>query len=274
MRIVLVSLFILLYAASTQAAEQLHDLPYGADPLQTLDVYLPAVAQDDAPVIVMVHGGAWRIGDKSNPQVWQRKVDHWGDRGAVFVAVNYRLMPAADPLIQTMDVARALAYVQDHAPEWGANPDRIALMGHSAGAHLVALLGADQVLADSQGARPWLGTVALDTIGYDIAAIMRATPSRLHSYAFGPDPDFWESASPMARLGADAAPFLLVCSQARDRACPEARGFADQAAALGVAATVLPQPMNHRALNAGLGAPGGYTDAIDAFLSDIGLWGG
>jgi len=123
-------------------ARVLRDLPYGGDAAQTLDVYLPDAAKD-APVIVMVHGGGWRTGDKASNTVWQNKAAHWLPRGSVFVSLNTRLLPEADPLTQAGDVARALGFVQGHAKDWGGDPDQVVLMGHSAGAHLVALLGAD-----------------------------------------------------------------------------------------------------------------------------------
>src|SRR6185295_4587727 len=117
------------------------DVSYGTFPRQRMDVYLPTGTRTGA-VIVMVHGGAWRIGDKSMPQMVGNKVARWVPRGDVFVSINYRMLPQADPLTQADDVARALAAVQARAASWGADPRRVILMGHSAGAHLVALLSA------------------------------------------------------------------------------------------------------------------------------------
>src|SRR5436305_5041373 len=98
------------------------DIAYGDDPLQKLDVYLPAKIPPHAAVILMVHGGAWMAGDKWSNGVVQNKVAHWVPKGYVFISANYRLVPKATPLEQTDDIAKALAYAQAHANEWGADP--------------------------------------------------------------------------------------------------------------------------------------------------------
>jgi arylformamidase len=121
----------------------LRDIAYGPDAAQRIDVYLPQQQPTNAPIIAMVHGGAWLFGDKSNSQVVENKANRWVGKGIVFVAINNRLVPAATPVQQTEDVARALAMIQREAKSWGADPMKVVLIGHSAGAHLVALLSAD-----------------------------------------------------------------------------------------------------------------------------------
>jgi len=105
---------------------------YGPDPLHKLDVYLPN-KPDKAPVIVMLHGGAWQSGDKRGRNIWHAKVAHWVPNGYIFISVNTRLRPIADPLEQTQDLAQAMAFVQSEVEKWGGDPDRIFLMGHSSG---------------------------------------------------------------------------------------------------------------------------------------------
>lgn len=73
-------------------------------------------------MIFMVHGGAWMIGDKGNKGVVDNKVKRWAPQGFVFISANYRLCPAADPLKQARDVARALAFAQSQAGSFGADP--------------------------------------------------------------------------------------------------------------------------------------------------------
>lgn len=248
------------------------DLAYGPDPAQRMDVYRPAAAPGGhAAVILFAHGGAWRIGDKRHGGVVAHKVAHWLRRGMLFVSVNYRLLPRADPLEQARDVARALALAQDQAASWGADPARFVLMGHSAGAHLVALLAADPGLATQQGARPWLGTVALDSAALDVVSIMQARHPRLYDRAFGHQPGFWREASPLHRLDGARAPLLLVCSSQRHDSCPQARRLAERATTLGGRAEVLPVDLNHAQINKTLGQPGRYTEAVDGFLQSLGL---
>lgn len=244
------------------------DVAYGPDRAQRLDVYCPHRARN-ATIVLMVHGGGWRIGDKAARGVAQAKAAHWNAQGRIVVAINYRLLPQADPLQQAADVARALAHVQREAPRWGGDPTRVVLMGHSAGAHLVALLAAAPELARAQGARPWSGTVALDSAAYDVEALMRRPHLRLYDQAFGADPRYWREASPTRRLHSAPAPMLLVCSSRRRQSCPQARDYARRAVDLGGLAQVLPVQLDHAAINAELGTEGHYTARVDAFLASL-----
>jgi acetyl esterase/lipase len=247
----------------------LRDLAYGPDPAQKLDVYRPSAAHG-APVLFLVHGGAWMIGDKANADVVDNKLDRWVPRGVLLVSVNYRMLPAQMALGQADDVAKALAFAQAHAAEWGGDPRRFVVMGHSAGAHLVALLAADPARAKRFGAKPWLGTVVLDSAALDVPAVMARQHFRFYDRAFGADPAQWRSASPLQALTATAPPMLLVCSQPRrDDSCAAARTFAERAHMLGVRAEVLPQDLGHGEINRELGLPGAYTDAVERFMASL-----
>jgi len=257
-------------AAPVAGVRRIADLPYGPDPRQRMDVYLPANART-APVLVMVHGGAWMFGDKAAASVVGPKIEHWvREQGFVLVSVGYRFVPQVDVAQQAQDVARALAAVQSQAPSWGGDPSRVVLMGHSAGAHLVALLAASAPLARQQGARPWLGTVALDSAALDTAALMERPHLRFYDRVFGADPAFWRRVSPTEQLAPGTAPLLLVCStQRRDGSCAQARAFADRVTARGGHAELLPQDLSHGAIDAELGLPGGYTSAVDGFIRSL-----
>lgn len=247
------------------------NLAYGSDPRQRLDVYIPANAQD-APAILMVHGGGWRRGDKQLWRVVKNKVAHWVGRGYLFVSTDYRLVPQADPVGQAHDVARALAFVEANLRSWGGDPARLVMMGHSAGAHLVALLTADPAIAAREGAKRWLGSIALDSGAMDVAQIMRARHWRLYDVAFGSDPAYWRRASPIDRLkGPPAEPILVVCSTRRRESCPQGRAFAAKITQLGGRAQVLLEDLSHAEINDLLGTPGAYTARVDAFLHSLGL---
>jgi len=244
------------------------DLSYGADPAQALDLYALPGLGDSRPIIVMVHGGAWAFGDKDYRGVVQAKLAHWLPRGYLFVSVNYRMLPAQPVSGQADDVARALAYVQAHARDWGGDPGRVTLMGHSAGAHLVSLLSADPARAQAFGAQRWLATVALDSGAFDVVAIMQRRHLGLYDRAFGADPQTWQALSPLHQLKAGAVPVLAVCStQRRDRPCTQAQDYTDRARALGVAGGVLPQDLDHGEVNKELGVEENYTRAVDQFLA-------
>lgn len=246
------------------------DIAYGSDPAQTLDLYRPTKATR-APILIMVHGGGWWRGDKANPAVVDNKVGHWIPEGYILASVNYRTVPKADPLAQAADVAEAVAFVQAHAGEWGGDPARVVLMGHSAGAHLVVLLAAAPQLAARAGVEPWLGTIALDSAAYDVVKIMRSRHLDLYDRAFGTDEQLWRAASPTLRLDRAPAPLLLACSTRRVDACPQAEAFAAKVRSMHGRAAILPLDMTHGDINGLLGTGGEYTGQVDAFLVSLGL---
>lgn len=243
--------------------------PWGTGTKRTMDVYTVSAASP-APVIVMVHGGGWRIGDKDNPGLAEPKAAHYNAMGYVFIAIDYPLLPEADPLTQAREVAHALAFIQQHAARWHGDGRRVVLMGHSAGAHIVSLLASSPELVREAGAAPWLGTVALDSAALDVGRIMRGPHFPLYDQAFGSNPDYWSKVSPLARLDARPAPMLLVCSSLRLESCPQARAFAAKVASLGGAVRVQAEALSHRDINITLGRPGAYTDGIDNFLRSLG----
>jgi arylformamidase len=246
----------------------LPDLVYGDDSQQRLDVYAPQHAKG-APVIFMVHGGAWKWGDKASSTVVENKVSRWVTRGFIFISVNYRLLPKAGPLQQAADVSRALSFAQARAGSWGGDPAKFILMGHSAGAHLVALLAAAPAAAKSAGVRPWLGTILLDSAALDVEPIMKAWHFRFYDEAFGGEPSFWQSASPLHVLSSPASPILAVCSSRRKDSCPQARAFAAKAASLGGKVSILEQDLSHRDINKELGAAGAYTTSVEDFMGSL-----
>ena len=246
------------------------DIAYGTHSEQRYDVYLPANAKPGAPILLMVHGGGWRRGDKASPGVVGEKAAHWLAKGYVFISVDYRLLPDADPLQQARDVAAAVASVQKRAPQWRADPRRLVLMGHSAGAHLVALLGAAPSLLAQAGALRPLAVVALDSAAMNVPELMTMPKlPDLYRDAFGSDPRFWAAASPYDQLNRRGLPMLIVCSSQRSDSCPQGRALADKARTLGVPMQVLPEDLRHGEINSTLGAPSAYTRAVTAWIDRL-----
>jgi arylformamidase len=257
-------------AASLPAGVRLlRNIAYGSDAQQAVDVYIPPDAAS-APMVVMVHGGAWFMGDKEARSVVENKVARWVPRGFIFVSVNYRMLPALDALDQSTDVAKALAFLQAHSTDWGGDASRLILMGHSAGAHLVALLAADPGRAYELGAKPWLGTVALDSAALDVVKVMESKHARFYDQAFGIDRARWRLASPVQVLNREAKPLLAVCSsQRRDKPCIQAAEYVAKAAEMGVKARVLQEDLSHGDINRDLGLAGPYTDAVEKFMGEL-----
>lgn len=245
----------------------IRDQAYGPHVRQRFDVYLPPAAQD-APILFMVHGGGWYTGDKARDAVIENKARHWLNKGYILVSSNYRLLPEADPLTQAGDVALAVSAVQHQAHSWGGDATRMVLMGHSAGAHLVTLLNSEPRLA-SMVSQPWLGTVALDSAAFDVAAIMQGRHLPLYDRAFGQDTRYWQNASPLHVLRNGVPPLLAVCSTRRSDACPQAEAYAARARQLAVTVRVLREDRSHGEINADLGADAAYTAQVDDFLSSL-----
>ena len=240
----------------------IRDVAYGSAGHQRFDVYSQQQASA-APVILMVHGGGWAYGDKNARGVVDNKVSHWVRAGFVVISVNYRMLPDAAPLEQARDVARAIAAAQAQAANWGGERSRFVLMGHSAGAHLVALLNAAPARAHE------LGAVALDGAAFDVGRIMRARHVPLFDNAFGSDPAEWEAVSPYQQLTREAPALLAVCSSQRRDSCTQAHRFEARAASLGARVQVLERELSHGDINQRLGEDGAYTDAVDAFLATL-----
>ena len=255
--------------------QRIADVPYGPDPAQRLDVYVPARATAGAsapraPVIFMVHGGGWRVGDKAMGRVVQEKVNRWVPKGFILISANYRMLPASPVSVQASDVQAALVAAQQRAGTWGGDPGRFILMGHSAGAHLVALLNARAPQAQREGAVPWLGSVALDSAVMNVPAAMRARHLRLYDDAFGSDPALWATLSPFHQWTVGAPPLQMVCSTQRaDQPCAQAKAMARHVRSQGGRAEVLPQALSHGEINARLGLDSDYTRAVEAFMGSL-----
>jgi acetyl esterase/lipase len=125
------------------AARGPRDVAYGPDPRHKLDLYLPDGAGPDAKprkTLIFIHGGGWRRGNKDRYGFVGRA---FADAGYVVVLINYRLYPRARFPGFVEDAARAVAWVRENVRRHGGDPEHIYLMGHSAGAHIAALLALD-----------------------------------------------------------------------------------------------------------------------------------
>jgi len=126
---------------STASAADPVSVQYGKDPKQSLNVYRSPVESKDKllPVVIWVHGGGWRTGEKDN-RAGINLCQKWARAEMVVVGLDYRLSPAVVHPAHVEDVAAGIAWVHNHIAEYGGDPTRVFLLGHSAGAHLVALV--------------------------------------------------------------------------------------------------------------------------------------
>jgi arylformamidase len=245
------------------------DVPYGLDAAQKYDVYLPSSAVN-APIIVMVHGGAWTSGDKQGNDVAEAKAGYFVAKGYIFVSLNYRLLPKSDPLIQAADVARGIANIQTNATKWGGDKNKIVLMGAGAGGHLAALLSSNPSLASDQGATIWAGAVVLETAALNVPTLMSTSHDNAYDTAFGSNLEFWEDSSPTHLVDASGVPILVVCStESGEDTCSKASAFKQAADAQGVNVTVSPQNVDPGQVNSRVGVSTSYTDTIESYIDSI-----
>ena len=233
----------------------------GADlDLTSLDVYLPAGC-GPAPVVVWVHGGGWRIGDKSKGEV-ARKAALVNGLGAALVSVNYRLSSPDNEVRwpdHGDDVAEAVTWVATRGGRHGLDPERLSLVGHSAGGQLVADVATNPSLLARAGGSPAAVdcVVVLDT-NLDFTA-RRASTDPVVDGAFGQDPSVLADASPteqVRRHGAPAAPFLVVTRGGSARRA-QAEEFVDAVTAAGGTASLTQATgYTHSEVSTMLGAPG------------------
>ncbi|MBV1914748.1 MAG: alpha/beta hydrolase [Pseudomonadales bacterium] len=245
------------------------ELSYEEHNEQKLDLYLPS-NHKNSPIIFMVHGGAWRFGDKGARAVVENKVNRWVSKGFIFISANYRLVPDADPLNQVFDIAMALKFVQERARGWGGDPEKIILMGHSAGAHLVSVLATSGSISKQYRLQPWLGTVSIDTAAFDIVAIMEKEHFRFYDKAFGNDKEYWKSVSPYHLLEKTDQRLLVICSTSRkDNPCVSAERFIEKSQQFGMRAKILKIDMSHKDANQQLGKDSVYTEQVEQFMKTL-----
>lgn len=133
------SYFVANAPASFGAFHRTSDLPYGLEARQRLDVYIPKTAGNH-PIVVFFYGGSWTMGRRDRYAFMGAAL---AARGYVTVIPDYRLYPQVRFPVFVNDSAQAVAWIYQHAHEFGGDPGRIVLMGHSAGAHMAAMLALD-----------------------------------------------------------------------------------------------------------------------------------
>lgn len=215
------------FSFEREGVETLRNLEYGESLLgdkggrNRLDVVRPTTKGTDRPALLQIHGGGWVIGEKE--QQGQPLMHHMAERGWVCFAPNYRLSPKATFPDHIVDVKRALAWIREHAEEYGVDPRFIAVTGGSAGGHLCALTALSQndplfqpgfEEADTQIAAcvPFYGVYDLvDRHGLRGKASMEPfLAERVFKCTPDENRELWEAASPLSRVQAEAPPFLVI----------------------------------------------------------------
>jgi len=205
-----------------------------------LDVVAPAEQVKNRPAIMQIHGGSWIMGDKRE-QGWPL-MSHLAANGWVCFNFNYRLSPGATFPDHLVDLKYGLAWIREHAEEWGIDPNFIAVTGGSAGGHLAALMaltandpelqpGFEEADTSVQAAVPIYGV-------YDFTSRLgdnrlpfwyKRLESKIMKAFRGEEPEKFRRASPVEQIHSDAPPFFIIHGD-RDTLAPveEAREFASE----------------------------------------------
>lgn len=255
-------------------------IAYGSDPKQLLDLWYPAdhTGDQSRPLIVFVHGGGWSKGDKGNA-TGRLKPPHYTGQGYIFASINYRLVPDATVEQQAADVAMALKALVGDYKKFGIDTTRVVLMGHSAGAHLVALVGTDERYLKGAGLSfaSVAGVIPIDGAAFDVASQLdSAGPWMKPTYlaAFGTDPARQRALSPTLQAAAPNAPRFFIPHVGRADAVRQSNALAAALRAAGTPAEARlfdgEGLMGHLEINRRLGDPDyPATGAIDAWLKAV-----
>jgi acetyl esterase/lipase len=249
----------------------------GVDPnALSLDIAAPKGACR-APVVLWVHGGAYQIGDKANQVAAKRAL--FNGKGWIFVSINYRLTTPGSPTSARFpdhyeDVAAAVAWVHRSIGAYGGDPDRLALLGHSAGADIVANVADQPRYLAAVGLTPRsIDCVGpLDTEGFDKVTSVGDGESVQWETALGNNPDYLTETSATRFITGDDSlpPTIGVVRGAPDRRAIEQAYLAKVASTGARTVTIDAAGLSHEDVNTRIGAPGDtvMTPPLVAFLDE------
>jgi arylformamidase len=266
-----------------QAQNIQRNIPYAgqAEDRRMLDIYAPAAARN-LPVVFWIHGGGWQAGDKTDVKL---KPQAFMDKGFVFVSTNYRLLPDVDMGTLIRDVAKSFRWVEDHIAEYGGDPRRVLVGGHSAGAQLAALICTDERYLKAEGVSfdVLTGCVPVDGDTYDVPAMIETAETRWrvhgmpaakygHRAKFGNDPEKHRDFSAVTHVAKDKGipPFLLLHVASHPDTSAQAFRLGTVLREAGVPVRLFgAKDTSHVKLNDDLGLPGDpATKALYEFIAD------
>jgi acetyl esterase/lipase len=235
--------------------ECIRDVPYFAGPdadesRHRLDLFLPK-GRERYPVVLLVHGGAWLVGDNRCCGLYSEVGRFLASQGVAAVLPNYRLSPGVRYPEHVKDVARAFAWVHAHIAGHGGRPDQVFLAGHSAGGHLVSLLATDETYLRAEGRRTAdiRGVITVSGVyripagslgvtlggppplafglnellpvrgvadwGWAGSSVLPGLPLSVDVFgpAFGDDAQVRAGASPLSHVRPGLPPFLILCAE-------------------------------------------------------------
>lgn len=176
-----------------------------------LDLYWPAV-RENCPVLVFIHGGTWISGSKD---LYIELGKNFAAKGVTTAVINYRLGDVASYNQMAADCAAAVKWIHEHAKQYHGNPDRVSVMGHSAGGHLAALITLDpDYFKALHTPNPIKGCLLIDAFGLNIDTFIQSPLAYMYrssvARVFTSDPVQWKKASPVNHVEQNKVPFYIV----------------------------------------------------------------
>ena len=186
-------------SGDVEAVSETFDAEHGL----AMDVYRPAHASAATPVVIFVYGGSWQPGRRGYYRFVGRALS---EQGFLVMIPDYRKAPDNAFPVFVEDAAAATAWAREHAAQFGGDPARLFLMGHSAGAHMVALLGTDPRYLGRYGMKPRDLAGVIGLAGpYDFLPITDWRIKRVFA-----DRSQWPASQPVNFVDGDEPPFLLL----------------------------------------------------------------
>lgn len=182
-----------------------------------LDLFIPKSAEARKwPVLIYIHGGAWVSGDKSQ---YSDLAESMAKRGLALAVMNYRLASSGHQHPAPLeDCARAIAWLRESAEKYSLNSSRISLCGHSAGAHIAAMIALDPSYLAAEGLKLNVISAVIGIEGiYDIPQLIKVWPAYDRQFirrAFA-EPENWEKSSPQSHVSGGIAAWKALSAEAR-----------------------------------------------------------
>ncbi len=247
--------------------------------LLSLDIYHYGQTSPQKPVIIYVHGGGFAIGDKANNMT--NKQNLFSSLDYILISINYRLSPKTYSTDSSRvmypthhnDVADAVKWVYDNIGNYGGNKEKIAFLGHSAGAQLVALTGTSNLFLPTRGIDLNLikGVACIDTEGYDVVARGNEN-NQVYLNAFGQENKHWFEASSINNLFSGTNyPKFFVAKRGSTRRIGYSNAFISKLKSVGVIVReVTANQYDHEGINNAIGASREViiTEPLKSFFSE------
>lgn len=183
-------------------------------PEKQLNIFAPKKANGQNDVLIFIHGGSWNSGNKD---IYNFLGSRFARKGIVTVIIDYPLSPGYQVHDMAKASSQAVNWVHENIQDYGGNPDRIFVSGHSAGGHLASLISVRDVYFDSLNVEnPIKGTVLIDAAGLDMYWFleqMNYPSGNIYLDAFTENPEVWKDTSPYYFLNENTPPMIILMGE-------------------------------------------------------------